>query len=197
MTSSLAEPAWQLESFPVDAVSWLDQNGLHRADLHTATSDTVGNYLELVYGDEAHAFLDDRVDMYPKPVVQDFLVLLHGSPGWREVLERRDIDLVLWERTSAAVPGHGRVVGLAHRLQRPRMGRGLPAGGRPGRNRVTLDVLTRTRGCWTRTKGPILRSDPSFGVVECCVRRGNDFPASQPPIADEDFERLAVVSFWK
>jgi hypothetical protein len=101
VTSSLAKPAWQLESFPVDAVSWLDQNGLHRADLHTATSDTVGNYLELVYGDQANAFLDDRVDMYPKPVVQDFLVLLHGSPGWREVLERRDIDLVLWERTSA------------------------------------------------------------------------------------------------
>ena len=48
---------------------------------------------------EAHAFLDDRVDMYPKPVVDDFLVLLHGSPGWREVLERRDVDLVLWERT--------------------------------------------------------------------------------------------------
>lgn len=101
VTSSLAQPAWQLESFPVDAVSWLDQNGLHREDLHTATSDTVGNYLELVYGDQAHAFLDDRVDMYPKPVIQDFLVLLHGSPGWRDALERRDIDLVLWERTSA------------------------------------------------------------------------------------------------
>jgi len=101
VTSSLAKPAWQLDSFPVDAVSWLDQNGLHRDDLHTATSDTVGNYLELVYGDQAHAFLDDRVDMYPKPVVQDFLVLLHGSPGWRDVLQRRDIDLVLWERTSA------------------------------------------------------------------------------------------------
>ena len=101
VTTGLSKPAWQLESFPVDAVSWLDQNGLHRDDVHMATQDTVGNYLELVYGDQAHAFIDDRVDMYPKPVVDDFVVLLHGSPGWRDVLDRRDVDLVLWERSEA------------------------------------------------------------------------------------------------
>ena len=81
VTSSLAKPAWQLDVLPGRRRVWLDQNGLHDDDLHMATADTVGNYLELVYGDQAHAFLDDRVDMYPKPVVQDFLVLLHGSPG--------------------------------------------------------------------------------------------------------------------
>ncbi|MGZ4707219.1 MAG: hypothetical protein ACXWBN_00595 [Acidimicrobiales bacterium] len=99
LSNGLAKPAWQLEAFPVDAVSWLDQNGMHRDDLHMATPDTVGNYLELVYGDQAHAFVDDRVDMYPKPVVEDFVVLLHGAPGWRAVLDRRDVDLVLWERS--------------------------------------------------------------------------------------------------
>jgi hypothetical protein len=101
VSNGLAKPAWQLETFPVDAVAWLDQNGLHSADVHTATPDTVGNYLELLYGDQAHAFVDDRVDMYPKPVIEDFLVLLHASPGWRDVLDRRDVDLVLWERTQA------------------------------------------------------------------------------------------------
>jgi hypothetical protein len=99
--NGLGKPAWQLESFPVDAVAWLDQNGLHDADVHMATPDTVGNYLELLYGDEAHAFVDDRVDMYPEPVIEDFLVLLHGAPGWREVLDRREVDLVLWERSQA------------------------------------------------------------------------------------------------
>jgi len=94
---SLAKPAWQLETFPVDAVSWIDQNGLHRPDSKGMVSpDTVGNYLELVYGADARAFVDDRVDMYPTPVVNDFVQRLHGSPGWREVLDRRDIDLVLW-----------------------------------------------------------------------------------------------------
>jgi hypothetical protein len=96
--TALQQPAWQLDTFPVDAVAWMDQHGLHRPGLHIASADVVGNYLELVYGPDAGAFMDDRVDMYPKDVVDDFLVLLHGSPAWREVLGRRDVDLVLWGR---------------------------------------------------------------------------------------------------
>jgi len=100
-SNGLAEPAWQLDTFPVDAVSWIEQNGLHNSEVHMATPDTVGNYLELLYGDQAHAFIDDRVDMYPKSVVEDFVVLLHGSPGWRDVLDRREVNLVLWDRNEA------------------------------------------------------------------------------------------------
>ena len=100
-SSSLDQPAWQLETFPVDAVAWMDANGLHRDDLHVASGDTVGNYLELLYGEDAGAFIDDRVDMYPPAVVDDYLTLLHGDPGWRDVLDRRDVDLVLWGRSAA------------------------------------------------------------------------------------------------
>ena len=100
-SSSLDKPAWQLETFPVDAVAWMDANGLHRDDLHMASGDTVGNYLELLYGTDAGAFVDDRVDMYPPDVVDDYLTLLHGDPGWREVLDRRAVDLVLWGRSGS------------------------------------------------------------------------------------------------
>ena len=100
-SSSLDKPAWQLETFPVDAVAWMDANGLHRDDLHMASGDTVGNYLELLYGADAGAFVDDRVDMYPPEVIDDYLTLLHGDPGWREVLDRREIDLVLWGRSGS------------------------------------------------------------------------------------------------
>lgn len=98
---SLDQPAWQLESFPVDAVAWMDQNGLRPSEAnpeHLASGDTVGNYLELLYGRDAGAFIDDRVDMYPTAVVDDYLSLLHGDPAWREVLDRRQVDLVLWGR---------------------------------------------------------------------------------------------------
>jgi hypothetical protein len=97
--SALTAPAYNLESFPVDAVAWIHENGLHRPGLDQASSDTTGNYLELVYGDQAGAFIDDRVDMYPKQVVDDLLVLMHGAPGWREVLDRNGVDLVLWGRS--------------------------------------------------------------------------------------------------
>ncbi len=97
---SLSKPAYDLTGFPVAPVSWLDQHGLLRADLPMATSDTTGNYLELLRGTRANAFIDDRVDMYPTSLVDDFLVLEHGQPGWQRVLDRHKVDLLLWDRTS-------------------------------------------------------------------------------------------------
>ncbi len=97
---SLAKPAFDLSTYPVAPVSWLDQHGLLRADLPMASSDTTGNYLELIEGRRANAFIDDRVDMYPASVVDDFLTLEHGVPGWQQVLDRRKVDLVLWDRAS-------------------------------------------------------------------------------------------------
>ena len=92
-------PAYELSTFPVDAVAWMDQRGLvARPDVDLATQDSTGNYLELLYGTGARVFLDDRVDMYPKAVVDDYLALHAGAPGWQDVLERRGIDAVAWPR---------------------------------------------------------------------------------------------------
>jgi hypothetical protein len=96
--TALAQPAFDLTPFPVDAVSWLDQNGLRRPDLPLLSPDTVGNYLELIDGRQARVFMDDRVDMYPKAVVDDFVLLQQGHPGWRAVLDRHGVDLVLWPK---------------------------------------------------------------------------------------------------
>ena len=96
--TSLAKPAWDLESYPVDAFSWMDQQGLLGAQTSVATPDFVGNYLELVRGTDARAYLDDRVDMYPDRVVDDYLALQQGGPGWRQVLADDRIDLVVWPR---------------------------------------------------------------------------------------------------
>jgi hypothetical protein len=59
----------------------------------------VGNYLELVLGERASVFIDDRVDMFPETVVQDELALVDGSPSWRAVLDRWDADVVVWDRS--------------------------------------------------------------------------------------------------
>jgi hypothetical protein len=97
VSRSLEEPALDLRTYPVDALAWTDQAGWLDADVRMASQETVGNYIELVRGTEARVFIDDRVDMYPEEVVDDFLTVLRGRPGWREVLERREIDVVLWE----------------------------------------------------------------------------------------------------
>jgi hypothetical protein len=94
--SALQQPSFNFATFPVDAVAWLDQNGLRRADVAMASPDYVGNYLELLDGTQARVFMDDRVDMYPKPMVDDFVLVQQGHPGWRAALDRHSIDLVLW-----------------------------------------------------------------------------------------------------
>jgi hypothetical protein len=98
ISQRLSEPDLELEDYPVDAVAWMDQQGLLAPEVRRAHSDVVGNYLELLLGDRAAVFSDDRVDMYPKAVVDDELALIRADPAWRSVLERWDIDAVLWER---------------------------------------------------------------------------------------------------
>jgi len=94
----LSEPDLDLRDFPVDAVAFLDQQGLLGPDTRRVTSDVVGNYMELLLGDQAQVSIDDRVDMYPVKVVEDELALFRGTARWRDVLEHWDADVVLWDR---------------------------------------------------------------------------------------------------
>jgi hypothetical protein len=96
----LQEPDLDLRDYPVDAVAWLDQQGLLTPATNKVAPDLVGNYLEVLLGDQASVFSDDRVDMYPSDVVEDEVVLIRGGAQWRQVLDRRDADVVLWSRGS-------------------------------------------------------------------------------------------------
>jgi hypothetical protein len=94
----LGEPAYDLRSYPVDALAWLDQQGGLDGQTRVATQETVGNYRELLDRADGQVFVDDRIDMYPEPVIRDFLTLLRGRPGWQDVLDDREVDAVLWSR---------------------------------------------------------------------------------------------------
>jgi hypothetical protein len=91
------EPAYDLRTYPVDALAFTEEAGWFDPDINIATQETVGNLLELYRGRDARAFFDDRVDMYPAEHVDDFLTLLRGRPGWDQVLEEHDIDVVVWD----------------------------------------------------------------------------------------------------
>ena len=43
-------------------------------------------------------FVDDRFDMYPLAVSRDYDTLLAAKPGLMDVIERRGVDVVLWQR---------------------------------------------------------------------------------------------------
>jgi len=84
--------------YPGEAVTYLDSQDLLAAPHHLAHQDFVGNYLELRYGAKARVFVDDRFDMYPLSVSRDYDTLLAARAGALDVLERWDVDVVLWQR---------------------------------------------------------------------------------------------------
>lgn len=95
------EPHYHLDRYPVAAVAWLDDEDLLGSGTRLVSRDFAGNYLEWRRGADAHVFIDDRVDMYPTEVVEDYLTLLRGREGWDEVLDRYRADAVLWDRDLA------------------------------------------------------------------------------------------------
>jgi hypothetical protein len=94
--TALGRPAYDLSSYPVTEVTWLQRH--HLAPGRVIAPDYVGNYLEFRFGARASVFVDDRVDVLPGSVEHDYGVLLGGSPGWQAVLARYHAQAVLWPR---------------------------------------------------------------------------------------------------
>jgi len=91
-----SKPGLRLSSYPGDAAAYLEQEGLLDRSHRIAHQDFVGNYLELRYGTRASVFVDDRYDMYPADVSRDYRRLLGARPETQEILDRREVDVVLW-----------------------------------------------------------------------------------------------------
>ncbi len=104
VANALAQGSLNLAPYPVEVVQQGERLGAFRAGRLVATQDTVGCYLILRRGRGAGVFIDDRFDMYPVDVSLDYLTLLRANPGTREVLDRRGVDAVLWERSRPLVP---------------------------------------------------------------------------------------------
>jgi hypothetical protein len=89
-------PVYSYNGYPVAAVTWAQRNGLLGADSRVVSRDFVGNYLEGRTGTSVPVFLDDRYDMFPAKVVDDFLTLNDGHADWEVVLEDYRASAVLW-----------------------------------------------------------------------------------------------------
>jgi hypothetical protein len=91
----------EASAYPEKAATYLDQQGLLAAPHVLAEQDYVGNYLSLRYGRRVHVFIDDRYDMYPVSVSDDYHSLNTGAPQSLAILNRYGIDVVLWNRQQA------------------------------------------------------------------------------------------------
>lgn len=84
--------------YPKAAVTYLDEHGLVAAPHRLAEQDFVGNYLTLRFGRRVQVFVDDRYDMFPEGVAADYRTIKAGGPEALSLLDKYDIDTVLWDR---------------------------------------------------------------------------------------------------
>jgi hypothetical protein len=92
---------YSFKGYPVAAITWAERNHLLDAGAHVVSRDYVGNYLEVRYGPDVKVFLDDRYDLFPASVVEDFTLLNNGRIGWNDVLDRYETSAVIWPTNEA------------------------------------------------------------------------------------------------
>ncbi|MGN6693226.1 MAG: hypothetical protein ACTHN0_03535 [Aquihabitans sp.] len=94
------QPDTDLGKYPEDPVTWMHEEGMLGPDSRVVTRDFVGNYLEARYGPDVKVFFDDRVDMYPMPVVDQYMELIDANTEPGPVLDDVDATAVLWDTDS-------------------------------------------------------------------------------------------------
>jgi hypothetical protein len=90
------EPDFSFAGYPVKAMRAVEQDGLLGTRL--LANDADSGYIILKYWPRQHVFIDDRYDMYPRREIFDFFALANGDTGWRKILDRQHIQVVVWQR---------------------------------------------------------------------------------------------------
>ncbi len=91
---SAAQPNFNLKRYPVSALHSLDTE--HRLGGRVLTTDAWAGYVIYKYWPEQHVFFDDRYDMYPIALTDDYNKVLDLDPGWEHVLDKYRINIVVW-----------------------------------------------------------------------------------------------------
>lgn len=91
----LRGPGLDTDDYPGGALAW-SENQPRTGRL--LTQDFVGNFVEILDGRNASVFVDDRADMYPVEILEQYVVLDRAAPGWSEVLDDHRIETVVWKR---------------------------------------------------------------------------------------------------
>lgn len=99
VNSRLAGMPLDLSSYPVAAVAYVDasRSGATQELARVVTPDEVGNLLGY-FGAQEMVFMDDRVDMYPRDIILDYVTLQRGAGGWAAIFDRHDVQYVIWEQ---------------------------------------------------------------------------------------------------
>ncbi len=97
--SAAGEPDFAVESYPVQSMRYVANHDLLGSRIFTDDADA--GYVILAYAPQQRVFMDDRYDMYPVKVIDDYFTVSAGLHGWSRALDRSGVDVVVWTRQSA------------------------------------------------------------------------------------------------
>jgi hypothetical protein len=93
------ERNFDFSTYPVASMRYLERHDLMGKRL--LTTDAAAGYVILEDWPQQKVFIDDRYDMYPTKVIYDYFDLTGAKPGWSKVLDRYDVELVVWSKDTA------------------------------------------------------------------------------------------------
>lgn len=88
----------QRQTFPVAAVDYLEKEG-QRGNIYNLYR--WGGYLIWRLYPEGQVFIDGRADVYGDQFIEEYLEVYRVRRGWRDILEKHGVKLVLIDRDSA------------------------------------------------------------------------------------------------
>jgi hypothetical protein len=97
--AAAGQPDFQVRSYPSESMTYLQTHGLLGQRLFT--TDAWAGYDILRFWPEQRVFLDDRYDMYPTQLVDDYTDVADGHPNWEQVLDRYRVQVIVWAPTRA------------------------------------------------------------------------------------------------
>jgi len=93
------EKDFDFRTYPVASMRYLERHDL--MGKHLLTTDAAAGYVILEDWPQQKVFIDDRYDMYPTSVIYDYFDLTGAKPGWSKVLDRYDVEVIVWGKDSA------------------------------------------------------------------------------------------------
>jgi hypothetical protein len=109
------EKTFNFSTYPVASMRYVERHDLLGRRL--LTTDAAAGYVILEDWPQQKVFIDDRYDMYPTSVIYDYFTLTAGKPGWDHILDKYDVDVIVWGKDSslAALLDHSSTWKRVHR----------------------------------------------------------------------------------
>jgi hypothetical protein len=87
---------YNLDTYPVKAMQAVEDRGLLGG--HLLTTDAWSAYVIHQYWPLQRVFMDDRYDMYPTALAEEYFKLARAAPDWQAILDRHGIQVVVWAK---------------------------------------------------------------------------------------------------